>query len=195
MVRAILDGRKTQTRRVVKLPEWVHPNPHRDQWDNLFWLHDDSRNEPHLYAATWPRSRVPIGQDPGPGCPYGSPGDRLWVRETWGPFEGGIVYRASEAEGAKPDDGRWHPAIHMHRSFSRIELEIVSVRVERLQGISTEDIRAEGLADVRGRFARHGTAPTLQTQFALAWDSINGKRAPWASNPWVWVVEFRRTNP
>ena len=170
MVRAILEGRKTQTRRVARTPP--HPvHGHR------------------LAAAT---------------CPYGQPGDRLWVRETWGPCDGGFCYRADEPEGstAKPDDGRWHPSIHMLREASRITLEVTGVRVERLQSISDDDAIAEGLErHAQSPLWKRGPLSTDQNivdwtgfpllAFRSIWEAINGAES-WAANPWVWVVEFRR---
>lgn len=180
MVRALLDGAKTQTRRVVKATGRAlrhgggdpTPRPASGRLiyrDNGAW--DDS-----------PLVTVPIA-----ACPYGQPGDRLWVRETWGPCDGGFCYRADEPSGstAKPDDGRWHPSIHMFRVASRITLEISDVRVQRLQDISGSDAVAEG---VYARLPDNGIA---QCEFADLWRSINGADS-WAANPWVWVVSFHR---
>jgi hypothetical protein len=165
-VRAILDGRKTQTRRVVR------PQPGGRLFRGM-----DSR----WYRSALADERNPIR------CPYGVPGDRLWVREAWRVFGGreyeyqqdreAVIYR----EGAELVDsvqGPWRSPIHMPRWASRLTLEIVSVRVERVQEISREDEIAEGTPD--GMF------------FDCLWDSINAKRAPWSSNPWVWVIEFRK---
>lgn len=209
MVRAILDGRKTQTRRVVK------PQP-ADMAALPLMLSDGVR---FATEAKFVR------------CPYGVPGDRLWVRETWGTgtrpdlhegWRDGIEYRADE-EGlnehdllplhavALPDGvdldsiaQGWRPSIHMPRWASRIDLEVVSVRVERLQEIGEEDARAEGIEfedhtkDAwRGWKSFDGTClyDTALESFRKGWDSLNAKRAPWSSNPWVWVVEFRRIKP
>lgn len=180
MVRAILEGRKTQTRRVVK------PQPIGKIWNPPVdppCLQDDSgRFHP---------------------CPYGYAGDRLWVRETWAHVPA-TAYRQSEGvvQTISPDDTdmaavyaadwsrsapRWRPSIHMPRWASRITLEITGVRVERLQDITTKDAVREGVSyDV----SKPDGGPIHR--FQKLWNSINKDRAPWESNPWVWVVEFRR---
>lgn len=170
MVRAILDGRKTQTRRIVKpqptndyvtfMPlssELVGVTKHGGPIDNRGWLH----------------------------CPYGKTGDRLWVRETWCPDVEPYTFRY-KADGGEPLE-RWRPSIHMPRWASRITLEVVSVRVERLQDISEEDALAEGITLVE-----RGTSPV--DQFNKLWESINGPGS-WEANPWVWVVSFKRIEP
>lgn len=161
-VRAILDGRKVQTRRVIKP---VQPR-------------DDGR---------WP-----AGRDPVPDCPFGRVGDRLWVRETWAdhPDGDGPIYRATDPTwDDEPGSIRWRPPIHMPRWASRLTLEVAGVRVERLQAIDKAGARAEGCHGIDGDGHR-GYVPPLD-QFEAAWDALNGKRAPWSSNPWVWVVTFR----
>jgi hypothetical protein len=155
MVRAILAGAKTQTRRVVRASQ----------------IPSDGDRTPR---AQW--------------CPYGAAGDTLWVRETWaaGPPSKPVFYRASESAGIV-EGTRWRPSIFMRRTDSRIALDVLEVRVERLQDITDAAIAAEGFA------------PTLAAgeaeAFGAGWDAINRKRAPWASNPWVWVVTFRRVGP
>jgi len=120
-------------------------------------------------------------------CPYGQPGHKLWVRETHMDLGACYLYRAdpgAETERALVAPGqRWKPAIHMPRAASRITLEVTGVRVERVASISESDAIAEGI-DVTD-----GEQPSVT--FARLWDSINGQRAPWQSNPWVWVVAFR----
>jgi hypothetical protein len=168
MVRAILDGRKTQTRRVVKPKKWM-----LNDWSGL-------------------------------ACPYGAPGDRLWVRETFtcvaGPdiLPGRVVYRADEPEL----DVRWTPSIHMPRYRSRILLEVEDVRAERLNHISGADAVAEGI-EAYGQLVGNSVFTTFRDyltgakdraarqSFETLWESINGPGS-WAANPWVWVVEFRR---
>lgn len=194
MVRAILENRKTQTRRVIKPHRGYEchtvcsPGLAADPW--AVWFH---------YSET-----VRVGHIV--ECPYGQPGDRLWVRETWGYdwFDDGqsvayknIVYRADD--GAQPrdqgDPAPWRPAIFMPRWASRITLEITKVRVERLQQISIRDIYAEGLT-----IPCLDDNPSTETLDAIAigswrnlWDQINAKRGfGWDKNPWCWVIEFRR---
>ena len=203
MVRAVLSGTKTQTRRIVK------PRP--------VGVTDDSK-APFIFTPQ-DQARGRIGKVI--RCPYGAPGDRLWVRETWhGSFmmdsEPVRAITACHAEGHKfgrvahyaadgnpcATAGRARPSIHMPRSASRITLEVVSVRVERLQEISEEDAVAEGalLFDGPDTFRDNAGMQSLyfpgmgyaQAAFRDLWDSINAKRAPWESNPWVWVIEFRR---
>ena len=192
MVRAILDGRKTQTRRIVK------PQP--------TWHEVRSGAECFGWKLPGP-SCYTVGMVP-PPCPYGVPGDRLWVREGFmpAPMEAApaapratrwnVAYAAggqAEAEAPAGYDPvlynyeRWTPSIHMPRWASRITLEIVSVRVEKLQEIDEFGALAEGAHVARDAlgFSRHAG-------FIALWDSINAKRAPWESNPWVWVIEFKK---
>lgn len=195
MVRAILEGRKTQTRRIVKHAG----DDSRIYWNPVVvggyggWLNDHGRPRP---------------------CPYGKPGDRLWVRETWAEVEGykdhtgrdpgSIWYRADGqcrfvgsdepyepgiAEAELRVD-RWRPSIHMPRHASRILLEITDVKVERLNDISAEDAVAEGVE----AFAKdHNLTGYWTTAFARLWNSIHGDGA-WNVNPFVWAIAFRRIN-
>lgn len=130
-------------------------------------------------------------------CPYGQPGDRLWVRETHHVLDAGyidgkgreIVYRADEPDWPYG----WTPSIHMPRFASRITLEITDVRVERVQEIRLLDIKAEGITDAAlGNVIQEGF--TVQKAFEDLWDSIYGKKPgrSWADNPWVWVIAFKR---
>lgn len=169
MIRAILDGRKTQTRRVAK-------DPARCEWLDGMWT----------------------------ACPYGCVGDRLWVREAiyhcngkWQqPNQEWIRYKATD----KQPDADWplRPSIHMPRWASRIALEIVEVRVERVQDITEVDAKAEG---VHGEYPADRPPTAIfsgpyRAQFSRLWNSINAKRGfEWAKNPYVWVVSFRRINP
>ncbi len=201
MVRAILEGRKTMTRRIIT-----------DQ--SIISLREDGT--------------------PGkvqPRCPYGKPGDRLWVRETFGygnHYRGehlDAVYRADKAwndsgehppaafcsdwgpddpkTGFKCADDRWRPSIHMPRWASRIDLEITGIRVERLHDISEEDAELEGMdifEDGMGYSLRKqngergGWNREAKGVFIDLWESINGVGS-WDLNPLVWVVEFRRVKP
>ncbi len=173
MVRALQAGTKTQTRRVLK-PQPTHFNP----------------------VGVPRRARPDSGPSDVVRCPYGQPGDWLWVRETWAPRANGFAYAADPAWNTSAG-GRWHPSIHMPRCASRITLEITGVRVERLQDILEEDAKAEGLsfvADGCARFGVEGLASSWcdcpVTAYAALWESINGPGS-WDANPWVWAVQFR----
>jgi hypothetical protein len=125
------------------------------------------------------------------GCPYGTTGDRLWVRETFATGYGGIFYRASEGDNCKSISGAivpWKPSIFMPRKLSRLTLEIMAVRVERLQDISEFDAIAEGVLP-----CGHDSFHTDQhsCSYKTLWESINGHES-WKSNPWVWVVTFKQ---
>jgi len=234
MVRAILVGRKTMTRRIMR------PQPSgrfEDVTDGVANFIGDASCRNSLR------------------CPYGAVGDRLWVRETWStdaktvyPCDP-VIYRAdvsladddpataghvSDCKGNQADcfaclrdrhGFRWRPSIHMFRKDSRITLEVTEIRIERLQAITEEDARAEGVTvetsdpgwkvlQKSGRCYDCFQEPdasdpeihayvknepyhwqTARNAFTSLWNSINGKRANWASNPWVWVVGFRRVQP
>jgi hypothetical protein len=217
MVHAILEGRKTMTRRVIK------PQPVRSVTD---WTMDAEEGEAAIYRG-WPHwleaSRGRNKRDAGEltprkiACPYGQPGDRLWVRETFCPTVGGCeepaIYQASYEEGKHLFEPYWRPSIFMPRALSRILLEVTAVRVERVQDIGEEDARAEGIApnwvgDLKGwNPEEHGFLGTPlpdpdseeayyrtgREAFAELWNSINAKRGyGWDANPWVWVINFRR---
>lgn len=178
MVRALLAGTKTQTRRIAK------PIKHPD----LGNLYD---------AGAFVLEREPqhvIDR----ACPYGKPGDRLWVRETWAfgihamaakrDEDGPFVYAADGTTQGRLGD-RWRPSIHMPRNACRLVLEIGGVRIERLQAISEADSWAEGIPS-KGLQFYDGRPATAKDAFESLWNEINGPAA-WAANPWVWVVEFR----
>ncbi|EPP2376523.1 hypothetical protein V3G61_12595 [Klebsiella pneumoniae] len=189
MVRAILDGRKTQTRRIMK-PQ-PDPCPRGGHWwpSNVFKTMLHVEDEMQNGKGGW-------GGLVGDACPFGDVGDRIWVRETWA--EAGAsapdlkLYRAnypehvpSIYENVPPaEEIRWTPSIHMPRWASRILLEITDVRVERLRSMSQDDARAEGVIAASGPMEA-GLA------FRELWDSIYGEES-WKANPWVWVVEFKR---
>lgn len=192
MVRAILSGTKTQTRRAVKPvgndDGFVLLN-HGDGW----WPYrsDDGDSSTHTV-----KRGGKLYQDETPHtCPYGQPGDRLWVRESWGPCDGGFCYRSDEddASNAKPDDGHWHPSIHMPRWACRITLEVVSVRVERLQDITAADAISEGI-DHAGHSTDVVRDYSPDERFSMLWEYINGPGS-WNANPWVWVVQFKVVKP
>lgn len=169
LVRAILDGTKTQTRRVIK-PEWSRCLDLEDPEDVVKAL---------------------------ARCPYGVAGDELWVRETWaqgnllsdGAPSCRIAYRATMTCGGW---GKWRPSIFMPRWASRIQLSVTDHRIERLQDISDLDVKAEGV-DCAGKSIDRTNLTRARgyDDFRPLWDSINAKRGfGWADNPWVWVVEF-----
>lgn len=215
MVRAILAGHKTQTRRVVKPQPQEGSNPASGPW--VWW---NGANGPSQRAVAGCVSIAAFAAEMVQYSPYGQPGDRLWVRETFCHVDdreyGGdqwYDYRATPKYGPEspagwdrdqredPDCARWHPSIHMPRAASRLTLEVTEVRVERLQDISSADAWQEGVRpDGVRAHAGEGIADhpdpegaTLDAFFAL-WDSINAERGfDVASNPWVWVIGFRRT--
>lgn len=164
MVKAILSGAKTQTRRLIKAS---------GPWD----VYEGRDMDPWPLRGPGQGARVP--------CPYGFPGDRLWVRETWALLTGAgvrVVYRADGEPRQRfyPDEAipmKWAPSIHMPRKYSRLALDVTGVRVERIRDISHADVRAEG-------FERRDDLMQL-------WVKLNGV-GTWADNPWVWVVEFKR---
>lgn len=201
MVRALLAGTKTQTRRVFRLPRGC-------SWyaslggEAAGWLQDDTG------PAWWHVDEQ--------RCPYGAPGDRLWVREAhafsvvdpegygWrdDPENWDVIYRADEkqpAGGWRDNDGNvilppWRPSIHMPRWASRILLDVTSARVERLQDISEADAMAEGIVRQRdGGYGlpagEHYHAHSARISYWSLWDAINGAGSVDA-NPWVWVVAF-----
>lgn len=204
MVRAILDGRKSQTRRVVK----PQPSDEFSPSSRLVVGYYPTKVDRH--GEEYPGNIVYGVADDSEGyvCPYGVPGDRLWVRErfmhyanvlhaddTRTPhikFRDGSYFDGQRLPNARipsrDDWTRWRPSIHMPRWASRLTLEVVSVRVERLNDISEADARAEGYCG--DGVSRHESE--ARNWFAGLWDSINAKRHPWASNPWVFVVEFKR---
>jgi hypothetical protein len=179
MVRAILEGRKTMTRRVVS-PRIVN------NWDGPRGQGDIDAGYPFVETRDGPYvSAIKI-------CPYGQPGDRLWVRETFCPTAGECeipaIYRASYEE-EHLFEPYWKPSIFMPRALSRILLEVTSVRVERVQDITRVDAMAEGIEDK----SIDGLWMSPESRFAELWDSINAKRGyGWDVNPWVWGIEFRR---
>ena len=213
MIRALLDGRKTQTRRVVKPQPVVASDgcwswsPHRAQG-----LHHGQGGSVRDMLQCLP-----------PYCPYGVPGDVLWARESWTRVPAS-AYRMSEgvqqtidpsdpdmaaiyAAGWERSIPKWRPSIHMPRWASRLMLEITDIRVERLQDISEEDAQAEGVGEYacpgphRGPGATYFTAdPTAGEDMPISrttpiaaykalWEHINGCGS-WDANPWVWVLTF-----
>jgi hypothetical protein len=191
MVRAILDGRKTQTRRPIKYHD-IYGNTEHDiestrmtAFDCELRFHTDNVAEIK--------------------CPFGQPGDRLWVRETWVSHDDEYFYAAdcghdvvmTDDNGFPLDKIKWRPSIHMPREASRILLEIDEIRVERVQGITEEDAKAEGIA-FDGMAKCYKPFSLISTQnarcgFKVIWDFVySGKGLGSETNPWVWVVKFHR---
>ncbi len=176
MVRAILAGRKTQTRRIIK--------PQPSQKENGWWKWDGTRPKAtratgSIASNTSPEIWLPFS------CPYRYPGDRLWVRETWAKqLSGKYIYRADHQDWELADytaTGAWRPSIYMPRAACRILLQITHIRVERLHDISADDARAEGCTD---------PGPIAIGEYQTLWEKINGPES-WALNPWVWVITFK----
>lgn len=219
MVRAILGGQKTQTRRIMKPQPYPCPPPRGGHWwpSNVFKTMLHVEEEMLNGKGGWDGLV-------GDACPFGAVGDRIWVREA---FQGPLIPEEALSEflGENPDkfespayceyaaDGGprpeyvdaddntrygWRPSIHMPRWASRITLEITGVRVERLNDISEEDARAEGISD--GGCLTCGEPepcgcdnpkPDANDAFARLWQSIYGEEN-WFTNPWVWVISFKR---
>lgn len=222
MVRAIIEGRKTQTRRVVRgMPAApaadCHPSHvarHTTPYFDAYCGARKSPENPRGMSGSWCWWQVDDRQClPTIRCPFGVPGDVLWVREKW---QRGEDFEVSDAKhGRHPERWRvyygandngfsgrpWRPSIHMPRWASRIRLHVEAVRVQRVQEITEEEAIAEGMVYFDGRNyeaggwhpgdTRRGYWPDAQSAFSSQWD-IDNKRHPWASNPWVWVVEFEK---
>lgn len=199
MVRALLDGRKTQTRRIAKHPllddvpsmtDVVHENPRHaapylDSYCGGAKTADNPRGMTEWWCW-WTRDDRPCHQFK---CPYGKPGDLLWCRESY-------------AEVARfPPTYRYHatddvhelrkkrPSIHMPRSASRLTLELTGVKIERLNDISKQDVIAEGITERDGCPIENAVCGWHEPYAAL-WENLNGPGS-WGSNPWVWALEFR----
>ena len=190
MVRAILDGRKTVTRRVVKLPSYV-----QKQEDGLYTLFADGTcyenlqmEEMEMYLPSPCRK-----------------GDILYVRETWGEWTGGYVYKAWNEPfpqaGCYPDHGtKWHPSIHMPKEAARIFLKVTDVRIERVQDITEEQAKKEGAINnigfIHSPDNEYTKIHTAKEDFQNIWDSTIKKAHftlyGWNANPWVWVIEFEQ---
>jgi len=196
MVRALLDGSKTQTRRILKVPSGAD-----------FFSFDEAVDTEGIHhgPAAWFVDQDDLGLAP-LFCPYGQAGGTLWVRETWARnwnqlsetrMDRSYVYRA-DGEARAMDNGTelpWRPSIHMPRLASRITLEITAVRVERLQGISDADARAEGAPPYDEGIDEPPPDSDYQWSYCAAyrrlWESINGPGS-WDLNPFVWVIEFAK---
>ena len=196
MVRAILEGRKTKTRRIVKDHE-IERLSDRHEFANSGQHHLSEKETPGYAYVVRRGDSVPVGIP----CPHGKPGDRLWVRETWSysdrrACDKEIFYKATDGNvkqrtlSFSTREQRWRPPIYMFREDSRINLEITDIRVERLQDITEEDAKAEGCLPV---IHEDGAVDcgTRKTNFAKLWESINGPDS-WDANPFIWVISFKR---
>lgn len=184
MVQAILINMKSKTRRTRGL-ENINENPDAYYLQTLF-LH-----------ATGRFTFAPVCFSPGSlsdsdiiecKCPYGQPGDKLWVRETF------IEYAPNQFEyksGFTDEPIKWKPSIHMPKSAARIWLEITEVRVERLRDITEEDAKAEGAECQLWQTLNNTDTTSHRNGFTTLWISINGDES-WNKNPWVWVISFKR---
>lgn len=189
-IRAVLGGRKTQLRSAIK---------------NIPWRQGCNPN--FTQARAFPvgsHFRIAGSEEMTTGfcCPYGVAGDRLWVRESW-QFEvnaigsereqdGPFVYAADDVERGRRIEPRWRPSIHMPRWACRLVLQIEEVKAHRLQRISDEDIRAEGIEQLNGKFTFNSglhQSHTARESFRSLWDSARGN---WDDNPWVWAITFSR---
>lgn len=182
MVRAILDGRKTCTRRICKdANEYTVP-------DMDFYNADRRTYAVHNFADKEQMEQLSTAERTCPICP----GDLLYVRETWCK---GYLMNAKERYYYKADDNdflcTWHPSIHMPKEAARIWLKVTDVRVERLQDMWASDVSKEGI-----RFNKPTAADEMLKAFAKLWDSTIKKsdldRYGWNASPWVWVIEFER---
>lgn len=247
VVRAILEGRKTMTRRAI------NPQPP----EGTIGMYVEETIDFSAKTEWWYTEYLNNGRRWTDGgltkCPYGTIGDRLWVKEAWCrevdpitslPLDGAALYAATEDRHVIMDDGdgfavinkdgtersAWRSPIFMPRWASRITLEITNIRVERLQSIGEEDARAEGIEHLftpeqvrerpelaeasnswrnymwHGDYGSHGRGNAFSDtwphqfssynsavgSFSSLWHKLNSKRYPWESNPWVWVIEFRR---
>lgn len=249
MVRAIIEGRKTQTRRAVKLGKnCTFGATGNGRFHDYDWDRAEVRNHSLLELISGGETKIPLlhvpfcnkadgwEDDPADDTvdrlrPIWEPGDLLWVRETWasirleynfevtyaldaiidlngskpgpgghgysdagvGPVKEKIVYRADgdPYESAEERGFKWRPSIHMPRWASRLTLEVVSVRVERLQDISIEDAIAEGVFQDFDPPDGHGFRSEARNLYRELWDSLAKLGEKWADNPWVWVIEFK----
>jgi hypothetical protein len=196
MVRAILAGTKNQTRRIMKLqPTCKGCLEFTPAGETVYlWPTDDGKT---YYCKS----------------PYGTPGDHLWVRETWAIAPNGYVYRANYLDGGENASGVvdiptgeviplvWRPSIFMPRTACRILLEVVNVRVERLHSMSEADAIAEGVERLpNGKykgymdvFGKPFSPALAKTSYSQLWETLNAKRGfAWKVNPWVWVIEFQK---
>lgn len=184
MVKAILEDRKSVTRRVVK------PQPDEN---GVSYMKNAPLDWESIFREPWSPWKwdTEEGESISKNCPYGEPGDVLWVRETWfndADFGEPPIYifkagNENYPRGSSP----WKPSIHMPRTAARIFLKVTDVRVERIQDITKDDIKAEGIQ----LGADNGAWNGWHDRFQSLWEKINGPGS-WHNNPWVWVIEFER---
>ena len=192
MVQAILEGRKTQTRRIVTPSRSGSCDTHHKSWldwdkiypNNPFGIKVHSKINDTIHRV----------------FPHYNKGDLLWVREAWCRMDGELFFRASVKY---PETLKWKPSIHMPKAAARIWLQVKDVRVERVKDISESDAISEGVGfgfQMNAGWPDYNnikdgvcqvTQDTPEMSFATLWDSINGSES-WDSNPWVWVVEFEK---
>lgn len=206
MVKAILDGRKAQTRRVVK------PQPPEDEYfEGSYWYEPAIVNKQGELEPGNPVFGISSTDGEwGIKSPY-KPGDILYVRETWcrltdwdeqypdDPSELEVVYYRADYDDGFASLAKWRPSIHMPKKAARIFLRVKNVRVERLQDITEEDARSEGCIDYHDKMGDGKFEDviefdlTARDAFSYLWDTLNAKRGyGWDANPWVWVIEFER---
>ena len=197
MVQAILEGRKTQTRRICK----QQPGE-RDGWKRVPKLLQTSKGLAVKFSSEFQHGVASGGEIEDHNaavwvkCPHGQPGDRLWVRETHGFCDecGTLNFRATNGpahcSGCDQSLSKWKPSIFMFRENSRITLEVTEVRVQRLREISEMDAQAEGANPIDRPVA---VDMPHRLGFCMLWDTINEKRGfGWDTNPWVWAITFKR---
>jgi len=199
MVLSVLDRKKNMTRRGNGLKE-INKNP--DQWAFIGVLvPNHKQKQKPVFRFEHKETRLILDIH----CPYGEPGDTLWVRETWGLMpDGDVVFKAGATDIQRsfvPKYGRWKPGIHLFKKDARIWLEVTDVRPERLQEITEEDAKAEGIEHIDGPWYKNYEKPVYGssngfdscdaiTSFSSLWQSINGPES-WDANPWVFVISFK----
>ena len=201
MVRALLDGSKTQTRRIVKHkgelpPEWAtfagRLGDAICDRDLFRWSEEQTPGQPLKPLRRWPYcGSDPVNDWHAIRCPIGDVGDQLWVREAFADVGCRLTYKADENDGAHCQVKRWTPSIYMPREASRITIAITGIRVELLHDIREQDAIAEGATGGHGAIPNYQYAATPLEHFKHIWESINGADS-WEANPWVWVIKFKR---
>lgn len=219
MIRAILAGQKSMTRRTVKGPvTFLGGSGQEADLSCWGWFFDGPDFHGYAVLERGLDGRHDHGNVSIP-CPYGEPGDNLWVRETWATIKGNGIRTVYRADGEPVDtlrgtpipNMRWQPSIFLRRGASRLSLAVTDIRVERVQSISDADVVAEGITAESVAALWAGASRKARKQawgiddppfgsmapyalWHLAWAIINGAES-WFSNPWVWVVGFRRIAP